>query len=1100
MVKDIKTSISYPFNVLCLLLLTLVIHGCKKSESRLFQSLDPGRTGITFVNAVAYSEAMNAFNFTNFYNGGGVGVADFNQDGLPDICFTANQEAPELYLGKGNLQFEKISGSGLQNPGWISGISIVDINQDGWPDIYLSLADHPSLDSTANRLYINERKTIPSFREAAAEYGLDYRGFTTQTVFFDYDRDGDLDAFLLNTDPDASNPNILRPAVNDGSHPSADKLFKNIGKQTDGSYHYVDASAEAGILHEGLGLGVALADFNQDGLTDIYCSNDFQSDDILYLNRGNGTFENVVKQSLKHTSLYGMGIDAVDFNNDLKRDIFQLDMLPEGSERQKQMIARGDYEKKLLSVSPRYRYNLQYMRNTLQVNQGGTDSIPRFSEQGFLYQVAATDWSWSVLLADLDLDGWKDAFITNGYRKNVTDLDFISYHQNSTLFGNAQKLKERREQILKEIPEIKLRNYAFRNTAGSAFEDVSADWGLNAASYSNGAAYADLDLDGDLDLVVNNIDEPAFVYENLSRDKHFLKVAFIGPEGNREGIGTSVRACRGDSCQAYDYFPARGYLSSMNTPLVIGLGQNNHIDRLEITWPDGTQQTLTELVGDRQLTVNAADAKTPIRTMTVDDPLFKEVSEKLHYRHRESDFADFLRTPTLQRMLTRNGPAMEAADLNGDGRLDVVIGGAFGGSPTVVYYQQSDGAFIAGDTLPTQQLEVGALAILDANGDQLPDIFVAPGAAELPLAARLAYQPLLFVNTGKGFVADNTLPAMSISSESVLVHDFNGDGRQDLLIGGSYVPDAFPQACPTALLVSENGAFRMQETSWLPVDQAIKSMDIVDIDGDKDFDILFTGHWQGVGLLRKNKEDYQREELDLPTGWWNCIRAADIDRDGDLDLLLGNEGHNSIFRADPQRPVRLFAKDFNADGRMDPIWTLFLKDREAAIHPLRTLTDQIVQYKKRFTRFRDYAAADLDDLFTTGDLDGALQYEVTELRSGMALNNGSGQFDFLPLPFIAQQAPVNDLFVQDFNADGQPDILLVGNCYANEPIFGQSDASFGTCLLGREEGGFRESPSAENGFFLDGDARNLLFLAGEKLIIVAHNSGEVQSFSCFGMK
>ena len=1074
----------FPFMVFILLC------GCNREGDRLFRSLDPAFTGIDFRNELHVSDTLNAFNFTNFYNGGGVGIADFNQDGIPDICFTANQDAPELYIGKGKLQFEKVPKSGLGNPGWVTGICIVDINQDGWPDIYLSMAAHPSFGHTANQLYINQKTPMPSFREAAAAYGLAYEGFTMQTVFFDYDHDGDLDAFLLNTAPDFANPNHLRPPVSDGSHPSTDKLFKNTGKQADGSYRYEDASAEAGIRYEGLGLGVALADLNGDGWVDIYCSNDFQSDDILYINRGDGTFINVIKSATKHTSLFGMGIDAADFNNDRHRDIFQLDMLPEDSERQKQMIARGDYEKKRLSVSPPYNYHPQYMRNSLQVNLGTGDMIPAFSEQGFMYQVAATDWSWSVLLADFDLDGWKDAYVTNGYRRNVTDLDFITYNKNQNLFGSDQAREANREKILQSIPEIKLKNYAFKNRPGQAFQNTSAPWGLDHLSYSNGAAYADLDLDGDLDLVVNNIDALAFVYENRSEGKNHLTVSFRGADGNKEGIGASVEVFAGSVCQLYDYFPARGYLSSMNTPLLIGLGDAQVADRVEVTWPGGKKQWFSKIAAGSHLIVEESNAEHMHTEKAPVQKIFSDQSHLLRFTHRESDYIDFRHTPTLQKMLSRNGPVSEQGDFNGDGRADVVIGGAFGGSPTVVFYQQSDGSFVPGDTLPTRQMEVGAIAMLDANQDGIPDIFVVPGISENPMSNLAAYQPVLFIGNGSGFEPDATLPQLSVCSESVIVLDANDDGKMDLLIGGSYLPGAYPQACESILLLWQANGFEQVKADWLPTG-AIKDMEMLDIDQDGDLDVVMTGHWSGVSVLRKKDNGYQREDLNLPTGWWNCIRAADIDLDGDMDLILGNEGLNSIFQASQAQPLTLLSKDFNADGRIDPIWGLFLKGQEVTIHPLGTLTDQVVQYKKRFRLYKDYSQAGLNDLFTSGDLKGADILKATELRSGIARNDGKGNFSFSPLPWAAQLSPVQDILIADLDADGLPDILLAGNFYPNEPIFGQSDASCGVFLRGRGKGQFDECPPSESGLQLDGDVRKMLYLPNQKRIIVSRNQGEI---------
>ncbi len=1068
---------------------------CTEDKTHLFKKLDATYTGISFRNDLIANDSLNAFNFTNFYNGGGVGIADFNNDGLPDICFTANQKAPELYIGKGKLQFEKVNNSGLVHKGWVTGISIVDINQDGWIDIYLSVAAHPTLKHTANQLYINQKTVIPSFKEQAAEYGLAYVGFTTQTVFFDYDSDGDLDAFLLNTAPDYSNPNQLRPGVHDGTHPSTDKLFKNLGKQTDDTYRFEDVSMEAGIRYEGLGLGVALADFNQDGFIDIYCSNDFQSDDVLYLNQGDGTFRNVIKQVVKHTSLYGMGIDVADINNNLQQDIFQLDMLPDNSERQKQMIARSDYDKKSLSVSPQYGYHLQYMRNTLQVNQGVIDNLPYFSEQGLMYNIAMTDWSWSVLIADYDLDGWKDVFITNGYRKNVTDLDFINYNQHQNMFGDTQSQEQNRQQFLEAIPEIELSNYAFKNIPNKSFQDVSKKWGVQELSYSNGAAYADLDLDGDLDLVINNIDDDAWIYENQSTNKNYLKVAFKGAAGNLEGIGAKVQLCTNNTCQMYQYFPTRGYLSSMNTPLVIGLGEQKKVDRLEITWSSGKKQIIENVEAGQLYYFEEADATTispPAKTQT--QPLFKKKNNLLNYTHQASDFVDFRQTPTLQKMLTRNSPVLAQGDFNGDQLTDMVIGGTYRGSPTVVYYQQPNGNFLPTDTLTTS-ITVGDIAILDTNQDGIQDIFLVPGVSERPITAEKAYQPLLFLGTKNGFVLDERLPNLAICSESILVEDLNSDGFIDLLIGGGYLPNTYPNHCPSVLLTVKDGKFNEVDVSWLPKNMAIKDMVALDVDNDGDKDILLTGHWEGIKLLRNTGTTYVLEDLNLPKGWWNCIQAADLDGDGDLDLVLGNEGLNTIYKATSKQPVTLLAKDFNQDGRIDPIFGIFLANKEVPIHPLGTLTEQIVQFKKRFTQFKLYATTDLQNLFTATERKNAQHLQVTELRSGIAINDGKGNFTFQPLPFAVQQAPTNDLLIYDFNADGILDLLLVGNFYPNESIFGQSDASYGNLLLGKGNLAFEPHPITKTGLYLDGDMRKILLLPQQKLLIATQNQGAVMTFS-----
>lgn len=1072
------------------ILLTFLFFSCRK-KAPLFILKHQSETGVDFVNKVSSTTTLNAFNFTNFYNGGGVGIADFNLDGIPDLCFTSNQHTPEIFTGKGNLKFEKVTDSGLKNPGWATGISIADINQDGWPDIYISMANHPSIPFSKNQLYINRKTEIPSFSEEAELYGLDYEGFTNQAAFFDYDNDGDLDVFLLNTAPDYSNPNNLTISINDGSSPSSDKLFINNGKGNDGRYHYSDNSQDAGIIYEGLGLGVSLGDFNSDGFTDIYCSNDFQSDDVFYQNNGNGTFTNIVKKAMKHTSLYGMGIDAADINNDNLTDIFQLDMLPEDSDRQKQMIAKGDYDKKKLSTS-RYNYNLQYMRNMLQINMGQLDDTTYFSEQGFLYDIAATDWSWSVLLADFDLDGWKDAFIANGYRKNVTDLDFVSYNKNYNIFGSKEARQKNTEELLKAVPEIKLRNYAFRNNQGSGFTNISDEWGLDQLSYSNGAAFADLDLDGDLDLVVNNIDEPAFVFENQSAAKNSIQISFEGDNGNLDGIGASVECHSNGTTQLLQNYPIRGYLSSMNTGLIIGLGESKKADKIMVHWPDGREQIIENIPAGSKLTLKATEAtQTKKRTSTEDHLQFRELKDIIAYNHQESAFVDFNQTPTLQRMISRNGPPVEKADFNKDGLEDVVIGGSYQGSPTVVFLQQKDGSFYPKDTLNTSDLEVGAFAILDFNGDGVKDILVTPTVTERPPSVNNTYRPRLFQNTGNGTFEDQSslLPVLNITSQAVAVFDANNDRKPDLFISGYYIPGQFPHAYDNKLLLWENGRFINSPLPENPATIAIKDVEALDLDSDGDMDLLAAGHWGSISAFyNTGKGSLEQKETNLPTGWWNVIKATDIDQDGDMDLILGNEGLNSIFKASQKEPVTLLAKDFNADGTIDPIWCTFLKDKEVAIHPLGTLTQQVVQFRKKFRLFKDYALADISDLFTHGDLEGATILKVTELRSGLGINNGDGTFTFRPLPFEVQQSPVNDILPNDFDKDGKTDLLMAGNFYPNEPIFGQCDASFGVFLTGQNQGNFVVKKNSFVNLKLDGDIRYMIPLNPQRILVTSNGN------------
>ena len=664
------------FRLSFLILLASLLVACQKTE-HLFDKTSASRSGIHFSNQLSPNAELNAFTFTNFYNGGGVGVGDFNHDDLPDLFFTGNQVSSALYLNQGNFKFEDITESaGVKTDRWCSGVSIIDINQDGWDDIYVSVAQGPGLKNSHNLLFINQKKADPSFIESASAYGLDYDGFTTQSAFFDYDLDGDLDAFLLNTSPDLQNPSTLRRTMNNGNYPSSDKLYRNEGLGPDGHPMFVDVSIQAGIRYEGLGLGVVISDLNQDGWPDIYCSNDFMSSDILYLNQGDGTFQNVIQSAMAHTSLFGMGVDAADLNNDGRVDVFQLDMLPEDNARQKQMLGKHDYDKKERSISPEYGYELQYMRNMLQMNTGEDSNGPIFSEMGLLAGVAKTDWSWAALLNDLDLDGHKDIFITTGYRKNITDLDFIHYYQGSTFFGNEASRAEVREKLLEQVPEVKLRNYAYRNQGDLNFKNVSKSWGLDELSYSNGAAWADLDQDGDLDLVINNVDSEASIFKNQSREQqapNYLRVNLEGSSSNLEGIGAQVKVWMEGKVQLFEHFPVHGYLSSVEKGILIGLGKKQTVDSIQVIWGKNLQETRYQVAVNQTLTFKTSQSKPLVAQKNAANPIFSSQDQVLSYQHHESDFIDFNETFTLHKMRSKNGPVAAVGDLNGDQLNDVLI-------------------------------------------------------------------------------------------------------------------------------------------------------------------------------------------------------------------------------------------------------------------------------------------------------------------------------------------------------------------------------------------------------------------------------------------
>ncbi|WP_373549256.1 VCBS repeat-containing protein [Haliscomenobacter sp.] len=1071
--------------------------GCKKADL-LFEKITPAHSNIHFNNQLSPDATLNAFSFTNFYNGGGVGVGDFNRDGLPDLFFTGNQVSSELYLNRGNFQFESITEkAGIKTDRWCSGVSIIDINQDGWDDIYLSVAEGPGLKNVRNLLYINQKTSSPSFKESAQAYGLDYAGFTTQSAFFDYDLDGDLDAFLLNTAPDLQNPTTLRRQMNNGFYPSTDKLLRNEGIGKDGHPVFVDVSAEAGIRFEGLGLGLAISDLNQDGYPDIYCSNDFMSSDILYLNQGDGTFKNVIQSAMAHTSQFGMGLDAADLNNDAKIDVFQLDMLPEDNARQKQMLGKHDYDKKELSIAPEYGYELQYMRNMLQINTGNDAQGPIFSDLGLLAGVAKTDWSWATLLSDLDLDGHKDIFITTGYRKNITDLDFIHYYQGSTYFGSDASRAEVREKLLAQVPEVKLRNCAYRNRGDLGFENVAKAWGLDELSYANGAAYADLDQDGDLDLVVNNVDAEASVFKNQSRERqgqNYLKVAFQGQEGNRNGIGATVKVWTQGKAQLYEHFPVRGYLSSVEAGVLIGLGKNQIVDSIQVFWGKNLQETRYKVAANQTLVFRHTEAKPKLKNAAPTAKIFETLPQLLPYQHQQSDFNDFNQTFALHKMRSKNGPAAAVGDLNGDGLNDVVFGNAYRGRPGNIFLQQKNGSFKALPGLNTAEFETGDLAIFDADGDGDQDILSVGGGNEQALTVKTAYQPILWLNDGQAhFTQTNQFPTLAVSSQAVRPFDYDDDGDLDLFIGGRQIPGTYPLPAASYLLRNDGGRFTDVSQTVAPLLQQLGLVcDALplDVDQDKDIDLVIVGEWMPITILENQKGRFVAKTLPNSEGWWNSLAAGDFDQDGDPDLLLGNEGLNTFYRASPTEPIEMLAKDFNQDGKVDPIMGYFIQGKCVPALPRDALNQQMVQFRRKYALYADYAKVGFADLFSKKERADAQELQAKELRSCYAENQGNGQFVLKPLPLLAQQSPIFGFLVKDVDGDGHLDALATGNFYANEGHMGRQDASRGIWLKGNGKGGFVVVPNEESGLAITGDARRSYWIDTNRFFTTL-NGGEV---------
>jgi hypothetical protein len=1112
-------------------LMSSLLGACHPSTPTLFELLPGSQTHVTFANKLTPSEKLNGFTFTNFYNGGGVAVGDVNNDGYADVFFTGNQVSCRLYLNGGRqnedaFAFDDITElAGLTTDRWCSGVVMTDINQDGWLDIYISVANHSALKQTDNLLFVNQglQNGNPVFKEMAKAYGLADPAFTTQSAFFDYDLDGDLDVFLLNTAPDFQNPSHVRPVVSNGTHPSTGKLYRNEGAGPAGHPVFSDVSAEAGITYDGLGLGLVISDINNDGYPDIYCSNDFTSSDILYLNDGKGHFTNVIKQAMAHTSMYGMGVDAADVNNDARPDLMQVDMLPKENNRLKMMLAGQDYDRKEMSVSPQYGNQMQYMRNSLQLNMGspGETNVPLFSEIGLLAGVAQTDWSWAPLLADFDNDGWKDMYITNGYRKNVTDRDFINFSEDFSGFGTTEYNTQKRLDLLDKVPEIPLEHYAFKNVAGGSFSYVSQAWGLNTKSFANGAAYADFDHDGDLDLVVNNIDAEALIYRNNSREQnptqHYLTLQLQGDSTNRQGIGANVTVWSGGQMQYSELNVVRGYLSSIEPVVHFGLGEATIIDSLRIQWPGGRIDTRRAVPVDTLLTLFYRQAQEPDKPMPTPaaQPLFADVTTTypIDFVHQESDYVDFKQTAAMHKMLSRPGFALTVGDVNGDGLDDCFVGGSYRGSEAGLFWQTTAGG-LTRKPFPTQASREATNALFfDADGDKDLDLYVVYGGNERPVTDKAFYQDQLYLNDGKGSFSEapvGTLPDLSGSGSCAIACDFDHDGDLDLFVGGRQIPGQYPLPARSYLLRNDSSPkgirftdVTRQRCPSLMQAGLVCSALWSDYDNDGWDDLLLAGEWMPLTLYKNEKGTFSSTVSPLPisnsAGWWNCLAQGDFDHDGDMDYITGNEGLNTLYHASTDEPVKIIAKDFNKDGTIDPLMGYYINGICYPTLPRDALNQQVIQFRRKYQRFADYAAVTFDELLSADERKGAYQAQATYLQSAYVENLGNGKFVLHALPLPAQAAPVFGIVVHDFNHDGHLDAVLTGNFYPNEVNMGREDASTGTVLLGDGRGHFRSLDSVTSGLLIRGDARSSALLRrknGQMLLVTAVNSQGLQLNEC----
>ena len=1102
------------FTIVYILLLTgALFHACGPAgeekgvvnkDHYLFELLPPEKTGITFINSIVEGLNTNVLMYEYFYNGAGVAAGDLNNDGLEDLVFTCNMEDNALYLNMGNLEFKEVAGianvKGRPGP-WKTGITMADVSGDGLLDLYICYSGKMAPQKLINQLYINQGVAtdgIPRFVERTREYGLEFPTNTTHAVFFDFDQDGDLDLFILNHHPDSL------PKLNEEDTERVmqiDDQIHGVRLLRNDNGHFKDVTISAGIISSPVtyGLGAGVVDIDLDGWTDIYICNDFSLPDYLYINNQDGTFTDRLQEKLGHTSYASMGNNIVDVNNDGLPDIFSLDMLPEDNRRQKLLLAPNDYD--FFDLNLRLGFYYQYLRSMLHINNGnGT-----FSEIGQIAGIAATDWSWAPVFADYDNDGWKDLLITNGYLRDYTNMDFLRnmdmFVKNTRQFNRADVLD-----LVNQMPETELYNYLYSNNRNTTFTQNNISWGFTEGSYSNGAVYVDLDNDGDLEIVTNNINKPAFLYENKSNEistNKYLKVKLAGTRKNRFGHGAKVFVYANNQLQMLEQQPARGYQSSVSPVLHFGMGSADRIDSVKVVWLGGLYEVRYEVACNQTLEFKEEEARNIYENPEQNVSFFSEVSSPVIFQHFKQDLNDFKRQSLMFNAKSFEGPCMAKADVNGDGLEDIYVGG--GASQPGTIFLNTGSGFRAHKSQDFDQdkgcEDVDAL-FFDANNDGYTDLYVCSGGYHHFKPQDEILEDRLYFNDGSGKFSKSVdaLPVMLASTRCVAGSDINDDGFKDLFVGGFVVPGRYPEIPPSAILINDGNGYFSDQTKDLAVSLSrigmVSDAAFHDLDGDGQEELIVVGQWMPVtiyGIQNGKLVDHSKDYLDRSySGFWNTILIDDLNNDGLVDLVLGNLGLNSQMQASEEEPADLYFNDFDNNGSIDPIICFYIK---GASHPYVTrkeLISQIPTMGQKFPTFESYADATIQDIFTSKELDGAYHLQANHTKTSYFENTPDGRFIEKSLPLEVQYAPVYTIQSLDYNKDGNKDLLLCGNINNARIRLGKYDANYGLLLEGAGNGRFKTIPQYRSGFRLRGDVRSTIMI--DDLLLFGINGQELKAY------